>query len=132
MIDEWHHGGVEPRPSTRVDRFIWAVRLYPTRSAASAGCQGGHVKVNGRSAKPSTPVHVGDRVEAVVGDRTRIFEVVTVIEKRVGAPVAAACVIDHSPPPPPREFVAPPFVRDRATGRPTKRDRRKLDELRTR
>lgn len=90
------------------------------------------MKVNGRSAKPSTLVHVGDRVEAVVGDRTRIFEVVTVIEKRVGAPVAAACVIDHSPPPPPREFVAPPFVRDRATGRPTKRDRRKLDELRTR
>src|SRR4051794_22992190 len=67
--------------TTRVDRFVWAVRLYPTRSAATAACQGGHVEVNGRGAKPSTPVRIGDRVEATVGGRARILEVARVIDK---------------------------------------------------
>lgn len=88
--------------------------------------------MNGRAAKPATPVSVGDRVHATVGGTERMLEVVRVIDKRVGAPVAAECVIDHSPPPPPREYVAPLFARDRATGRPTKRERRKLDEFRRR
>jgi ribosome-associated heat shock protein Hsp15 len=115
---------------TRVDRWIWAVRLYKTRSAATAACRGGHVKVNGAAAKPATHVRVGDRVSAKVGDRARDFEVVRVIDLRVGASIAAECVIDHSPPPPAPEEVAPNFVRDAATGRPTKRDRRQLDRLR--
>ena len=73
--------------TTRVDRFVWAVRLYPTRSAATAACQGGHVEVNGRGAKPATPIRVGDRIEATVGGRLRVLEVRTVIEKRVGPPL---------------------------------------------
>jgi ribosome-associated heat shock protein Hsp15 len=117
---------------TRVDRWIWAVRLYKTRSAATAACRGGHVKVNGASAKPATPVRVGDRVAAQIDHRARELEVVRVIDLRVGASVAAECVIDHSPPPPPRDQVAPNFVRDVAAGRPTKRDRRQLDRLRRR
>lgn len=118
--------------TTRIDRFVWAVRLYPTRSAATAACQGGHIEVNGRGAKPATPVHVGDRVEATVGGRVRILEVVRVIDKRVGAPVAAECAIDHSPPPPTTEHSPAPFAREHGAGRPTKRDRRKLDRLRQR
>jgi ribosome-associated heat shock protein Hsp15 len=116
--------------ATRVDRWIWAVRLYKTRSAATVACRGGHVKVNGTAAKPATPVRVGDRVAAHVDGRARILEVVRVIDTRVGASIAADCIIDHSPPPPPRELAPPNFVRDPATGRPTKRDRRQLDELR--
>lgn len=108
------------------------MRLYPTRSAATTACQGGHVRVNGRAAKPATPVSVGDRVTATVHGAERVLEVARLIDKRVGAAVAAECVVDHSPPPPPREDVAPPFARDRATGRPTKRERRKLDEFRRR
>lgn len=118
--------------STRVDRWVWAVRLAKTRSAATAACRGGHVRVNGKPIKPATLVRVGDEVRVMIGSRERIVEVTKIIEKRVGASVAAECLIDRSPPPPPREFVAPVAVRDRGTGRPTKRERRQLDRLRGR
>ena len=112
--------------STRVDIWLWAVRIYKSRSAATAGCRGGHVKVNRGAAKASTQVKVGDRVEAYV-ERQRILEVAAIIEKRVGAPVAATCFVDHSPPAPKRQpRVA---VRERGTGRPTKRERRELDRF---
>ena len=116
---------------TRVDRWLWAVRVYKTRSAATDGCRGGHVRVNGTPAKPATPVRVGDRVEATVHDRLRSLEVVQVIDKRVGAPTAAACVVDHSPPPPTAdERRAALFTREPGAGRPTKRDRRQMDRFR--
>jgi len=112
-----------------VDVWLWAVRIYKTRSAATAACRGGHVRVNRAAAKASTPVKVGSRVEAFV-ERLRILEVAAVIDKRVGAAVAATCLVDHSPPAPKR---APRVaVRERGTGRPTKRERRDLDRLRQR
>ena len=113
----------------RVDAWLWAVRIYKTRSAATAACRGGHVAVNDTPAKPATKVHVGDRVEARAGQRQRILEVVRLIDKRVGAPVAAEALVDHSPPPPAPELAAPALVRDRGTGRPTKRDRRAINRL---
>lgn len=116
---------------TRVDRWLWAVRLYKTRSAATAACRGGHVRVNGTAAKPATPVRIGDRVEARVGRQERVLEVVKVIDKRVGAPVALECLVDHSPPPPPKESPSIVF-RDPGAGRPTKRERRHLDRFRGR
>jgi ribosome-associated heat shock protein Hsp15 len=116
---------------TRVDRWVWAVRLYKTRSAATEACRGGHVRVNGAPARPSTWVRADDRVTAHVG-RDRVLEVVRIIDSRVGAAVAAECFVDHSPPPPPRELTSPAFVRDPATGRPTKRQRRQLDRIRNR
>ena len=115
----------------RIDQWIWGVRLFPTRAAATAACKAGHVRVNGTGAKPSSPVRVGDRVAAQVGPRVRDYEVVRLIEKRVGAKVAIDCIVDHSPPPPPPEEI-PVFRRDPGTGRPTKRDRRRLDRLRGR
>lgn len=117
---------------TRVDRWLWAVRVFPTRSAATAACRGGHVRVDGASAKPATTVVAGSRVEARSGERQRVLEVVRVIEARVGAAIAAECLIDHSPPPPPAERVAPVFARDPGAGRPTKRDRRRMDRTRGR
>ena len=116
--------------TTRVDKWLWAVRAYKTRSAATAACQGGHVTVNERAAKPSTPVTVGDRVVARVGARERDLEVVRIVEKRVGAAVAAECLTDHTPPLPPSEVLPPTFERERGAGRPTKRDRRLLDRHR--
>ncbi len=115
--------------STRLDRWLWSVRLAKTRSDAATACRGGHVRVNDRPAKPATPVRPGDRIRARVYDRTRTVEVTRVIDKRVGAPVAQECYVDHTPPEP--AVPAPVFARrDRGAGRPTKRDRRVLDQLR--
>lgn len=116
--------------TTRVDVWLWAVRLYRTRSAATDACKGGHVRINGTSAKPATPVRVGDRVEANLHGRERILEVVRLLDKRVGAPVAAEALVDHSPPPPENEWEPPVFERARGAGRPTKRDRRRIERFR--
>jgi len=117
--------------STRVDKWLWAVRLYKTRSAATDACRAGHVRVNKVAAKPATVVRPGDTVEARSTERERVVEVTSVIEKRVGAPLASSCYLDHSPPPPSKEEAGLlNFVRDRGTGRPTKRDRRELDRAR--
>lgn len=118
--------------STRVDRWLWAVRLFKTRGDATAACRGGHVRVNARPAKPATPVRAGDRIDAVVFGRHRSVEVVEVIDKRVGAPLAAASLIDHTPPEPPKGEEPPTFERSRGAGRPTKRERRQLDQFRRR
>ncbi|MER6989065.1 RNA-binding S4 domain-containing protein [Saccharopolyspora hirsuta] len=116
--------------STRVDRWLWAVRLTKTRPDAAAACRGGHVRVNDRPAKPATTVSPGDEVRARVGNRTRTVEVVRVIQRRVGAADAATCYIDRTPTPPP-EAAAPVARRERGAGRPTKRDRRMIDKFRS-
>ncbi|MGI9644949.1 MAG: RNA-binding S4 domain-containing protein [Ilumatobacteraceae bacterium] len=118
--------------SVRVDQWMFCVRVTKTRSDAAGVCRAGHVKVNGKTAKPSSPVKVGDRVEALVHRRQRVLEVVTLLTKRVGAPLAVECYVDYSPPPPEPDAEAPVPQRDRGTGRPTKRDRRQLDRLRGR
>ncbi len=115
--------------SVRVDIWLWAVRLYKTRSAATTACRGGHVRVNRIAAKASTPVKVGDRIEAFV-ERERILEVVRLIDKRVGAAIAATCLIDRSPPAPVIRRLPRVAVREKGAGRPTKRERRELDRLR--
>ena len=75
--------------STRVDKWLWAVRAYKTRSAASTACQAGHVDVNGSGAKPATSVRVGDRVTVRVAGRGRDPEGGPGVDKRGGAPLAA-------------------------------------------
>jgi ribosome-associated heat shock protein Hsp15 len=115
--------------STGIDRWLCAVRMVKTRPLATRLCEGGHVRVNGVSAKPSTQVRAGDRVEALIAERERVLEVVRPIETRVGAPVAATCYVDHSPPPVVTE-VRPGIMAVRAEGRPGKRLRRELERLR--
>lgn len=115
--------------SCRVDAWLWAIRLFKTRSMAATACRGGHVRVDDVTAKPAQTVVPGMRVRLRVDGRERIVEVVRPINKRVSAPVAATCFIDHSPPPPPKEVLASLPHRDRGAGRPTKRERRDLDRL---
>ncbi|KAF3464856.1 RNA-binding S4 domain-containing protein [Streptomyces sp. Tu 3180] len=122
--------GPQPGETVRIDSWIWSVRLVKTRSLGAAACRGGHVRVNGERVKPAHSVRVGDEVRVRVETRERVVVVKRLIRKRVGAPVAAQCYIDNSPPPPPREAVAPAGIRDRGAGRPTKRDRRELERLR--
>lgn len=114
---------------TRIDRWLCAVRLVKTRPLATRLCEGGHVRLNGSPAKPSSKVRAGDRVEAFIADRERIVEVVRPIESRVGAPVAVTCYVDHSPPPVVAE-VRPGILAVRGEGRPSKRLRRELERLR--
>ncbi|MGJ9412241.1 RNA-binding S4 domain-containing protein [Aeromicrobium sp. CF4.19] len=120
------------RTSARTDAWVWSVRLFATRSAASTACKGGHVHVNGKRAKPATPVTVGDRIEATTPGGPRVLVVRRVIAKRVGAAVAAECFTDHSPSPPPKEERLALPRRERGMGRPTKRERRQMDRFRGR
>jgi ribosome-associated heat shock protein Hsp15 len=115
--------------TARVDVWLWAVRVYRTRSLATAACRAGHVRINGERVKPSHAVRVGDEVRARVAHE-RILGVKAVLLKRVAAPEAAAAVDERTPPPPPRLETPEQVLRDLASGRPTKRDRRAITRLR--
>lgn len=125
-----------PVTSVRADVWLWAVRVYRTRALAQDACKGGHVKIDGATAKPSTPIRVGTEVRARTGGGWRTEKVLVatqLLTVRVGAPLAAAAYEDHSPPPPPpqkRPLMPSLPVRERGTGRPTKRERRELRRLR--
>ena len=121
-----------PPSSVRADAWTWAIRLYSTRSAASAACKAGHVKVNDAAAKPATPVRIGDTVRAYTPGGERIVVVTGLIEKRTSATLAALNYDDRTPPPPPKEERAAPIVRERGSGRPTKKERRITERLRGR
>lgn len=114
----------------RIDAWLWAVRVYKTRSEATTACRAGHVHLNGASVKAAQAVVPGDRVRIRKNGFDRELEVVGLIPKRVSAAVAGQCYIDHTPP---RERVIIPQVpiRERGAGRPTKKDRREMDRLRS-
>jgi ribosome-associated heat shock protein Hsp15 len=118
--------------AVRIDMWLWSVRLTPTRSAATDLCRNGRVTLNGSSAKAASTIKTGDRIEARIEQRQRIVVVAELISKRVGAPIAVTCFEDHSPVVEPTAANAPVLARDRGTGRPTKSDRRKIDQLRGR
>ena len=117
----------------RLDKWLWAVRAYKTRSLAIEACKAGHVKIAGQRVKPSHVVKVGEVITFRGGDLDRTFRVLGLIEKRVGAPTAKEYAEDLTPP---SEYekarqpvVAPLFHRPKGAGRPTKRDRRLLEHL---
>jgi ribosome-associated heat shock protein Hsp15 len=119
--------------SVRVDKWLWAVRVFKSRSISNDACTSGRVRVNGVVAKPATKIVAGDALEIRRRDRIVILEVEQVLEKRVSAELAAKAYIDSSPPLPenndPRAtFEAAAGRRERGSGRPTKRDRRLLEK----
>lgn len=117
-----------PLERVRVDKWLWAARMFKTRSLASAACDAGHVKLNGSSVKASKPVKRGDHIEVVTPGGLRILDVVELLDKRGPASLAQQLFDDQTPPPPPKEErdISMPR-RARGEGRPTKRDRRALD-----
>ncbi|MEU9746278.1 RNA-binding S4 domain-containing protein [Streptomyces sp. NPDC057137] len=123
------HAGTGDQGTVRADVWIWSVRLTKTRSQAASACRAGHVRVNGERVKPAYAIKPGDEIRLRHAERERVVVLTRVVRKRVGAPVAVQCYVDNSPPPPPREFAGPVAVRERGAGRPTKRERRVLDEL---
>ncbi|VEI12675.1 RNA-binding S4 domain-containing protein [Trueperella bialowiezensis] len=111
----------------RIDQWLWAVRQTKTRSAATAACRAGHVRINGEPVKAATKVKVGDTVRYRVQGWDRILKVKKLIVKRVGAPIARECYEDLTPE---RPYVHIPVMRrEPGTGRPTKKERRELDRL---
>lgn len=121
-----------PMTSVRVDSWLWAVRVMKTRSAATAACRSGHVRVNGDRAKAAQPVTEGDEVRVRIAGFDRILIVRQLLVKRVAAVVAAEAFEDTSAPLPSPEEIAVLPARDRGAGRPTKRERRELERLRGR
>lgn len=117
----------------RLDQWLWAVRLYKSRTLAVEGIRGGHVKVNGSVAKPAKNLQPGETVEVQLGPLTRTLLVVSEPTTRLPARRIPEFAKELTPPEAWVEarnatFNSPGF-RARGTGRPTKRDRRKLDKL---
>jgi ribosome-associated heat shock protein Hsp15 len=116
--------------TVRIDRWLCAARIYKSRSQAQEACEGGHVRINDVSVKPSQLLKVGDTVRCQAPRGLTILLVVKLDDKRLSAPLARELYEDHSPPPPPTEERVPIGLRDRGAGRPTKAERRATERLR--
>lgn len=118
---------------TRLDKWLWSVRVFKTRAEATAQCRNGRVQVNGLDAKPGRDVHIGEVVTARVGIVTRTLKVVGVPRSRVAAKQLPEFLADLTPP---AEYdrakqanLEHLLARERGRGRPTKKDRRELSQL---
>ena len=121
----------DPGQSVRLDKWLWAARVFKTRSVAAAACDGGKVDVNEQSAKPARPLRPGDVVRVTLPQgRRRILKVNALDDRRGSATVARTLYDDLTPPEPPRPRWAAAALRPPGAGRPTKRERRALDRLR--
>lgn len=114
--------------STRIDKWLWAARMFKTRTLATANCDAGHVQINGETVKASKKLSPGVTVNVLTLGGPRVLEVIAIGDKRGPVAAAQALYIDHTPEPEPQE--SPLDLRERGLGRPTKRDRRKLGKVR--
>jgi len=120
-----------PGDSLRIDKWLWAARVFKTRGVAADACDGGKVDLNEQSAKPAKAVRPGDVVRVTLpAGRRRVLKVVALDDRRGRASAARALYEDLTPPEPPRAWAARPPLRAPGAGRPTKRERRDLDRLR--
>ncbi|MDB6109642.1 MAG: RNA-binding protein [Pedosphaera sp.] len=119
--------------SVRIDKWLWAIRLFKTRGLATEACRHGRVTVGGQAVKPSRDVKISDLIVAKTGDITRTVKVLALLEHRVGAQMVREYAEDLTPASEyekPRErFLQPLFSRPKGAGRPTKKDRRQMDKL---
>lgn len=117
----------------RIDKYLWAIRVFKTRTDASDACKGGKVKVNDTDAKPSRNVKVNDIISIRKGVVTYTYRVVDLLEKRVGAKIVEQYAENLTPQSELDKLNAPIetffLKRDRGTGRPTKKERRDMEKL---
>ena len=117
----------------RIDKYLWAIRAFKTRSEAADACKGNRVKVNDADAKPSRTVKIGDRIEVRKAAVHYSWRVIGLIENRVGAQLVPQYAENLTPQSELDKLKAPVetfFVkRDRGAGRPTKKDRRTIEEM---
>ncbi len=119
----------------RADTYLWAIRMYKSRTLASEAIKGGKVKLDGANLKPSHIVKVGETYTLSIGHSKKIIEVTALVEKRGNFELAQKHYTDLSPPPEKNEFIPDAFFkvnikRERGSGRPTKKDRRDQEEFR--
>ncbi len=123
-----------PPVSMRIDKWLWCMRLFKTRALATAACRVGSVQIDDQPLKPAREVHAGELIKVKQGLVTRTLRVIAAPASRIAAKLVPEFCTDLTPP---EEFeklkthrVQQILARDRGTGRPTKRDRRLLDQLR--
>ena len=118
----------------RADTYLWAVRMYKSRTLAGEAIRSGKVKLNGDNFKPSHAVKVGEIYTLSIGHQKKIIEVVALTEKRGSFEIAKKHYADKSPPPEKNEHLPSVFFRsgvsrDKGSGRPTKKDRRDMENF---
>jgi len=121
--------------TVRLDKWLWAVRIFKTRSLASDACRGGKIKINGENAKPSREIKAGELIEVQLTGIKKTLEVLQPAKNRVSAKLVNELVKDLTPP---EEYERLDFMRqmkteqrDRGTGRPTKKDRRDISRIKS-
>lgn len=120
--------------SVRIDKYLWAIRVFKTRSEATDACNGNKVKLNGFNAKASKAVKIGDSLEIRKGAVLYSYKVLALSESRMGAALVPDYAENLTPENElsklhaPRETIV--FQRDKGSGRPSKKERRQLDNLR--
>ena len=118
----------------RLDKWLWAVRLYKTRSVATAACRAGHVKIKGESVKPSHNVRLSEVITVRTGELNRTVKVIGLLEQRVGPKIVSQYLEDQTPAAEylrveQNRFLPHAPRRPKGSGRPTKKDRRQLENL---
>ena len=119
--------------SVRIDKWLWAVRLFKTRSQATDACRGGKVKMDGHNVKPSREVTVGDEIEVQLGAIKKKVKVLQAVKNRVAAKLVPELAEDLTPPEEQEKLDMLRQLnyerREHGVGRPTKKDRREIDRL---
>ncbi len=117
----------------RIDKYLWAIRVFKTRTLATEACKAGRVKLDGQNIKPSHEVKVGEVYSISKGVERKVVRVTGLLENRMDAKSVINFFADETPVEQTNQyksmFHAPVLKRDRGTGRPTKRDRREIDDI---
>ena len=117
----------------RIDQWLWAIRIFKSRTLAAEAARAGHVRIADEPVKPAREVKPGDLISARVGLMTRTLRVLAAPPSRVGAKLVPQFAEDLTPPEELNQrrepSLWPPGFRPRGAGRPTKRERREIDEL---
>lgn len=120
-------------PEARIDKWMWAARIFKTRTIAAEACKKGRIYINGAQAKPARIIKPGDTIQVKKPPITYSFKVIQAIEKRVGAKLVPE-IMENVTTPDQYELLEMSKIsgfvnRAKGTGRPTKKDRRDLDEF---
>lgn len=124
---------MEPAQSLRIDKFLWSVRLYKTRSEAALACEKNHILINGREVKASTQIRIGDLLAVKHPPVFFTYRILALVANRQPAKNVNIFIEDLTPEQEIERLkfqkMTAPLIRPKGSGRPTKKDRRDMDNL---